>query len=94
MVLRGLLAQLTITFRLDQRPPLGDNADITAALTGRNRQRIVFVSPDHPAIHDGTLIDRWGTPYHFHARSAEVFDLRSAGPDRTIFTPDDLLLTP
>ena len=91
VVLRGLLAQFTTTFRPAERPPLGDNADIVAALTGRNRRHIVFLPPSHPALRDGLLRDREGTPYHFHARSADAIDVRSAGPDHVLFTGDDLV---
>jgi hypothetical protein len=94
MVLRGLLGQLTTSLRLAERPPLGDNADITAALMGRNRRRIVFVPATHPAVRGGRLVDRQGEPYHFHARSADAVDVRSAGPDRILFTSDDLASAP
>lgn len=94
VVLRELLGQLTTSLRLAERPPLGDNADIAAALTGRNRRRAVFVPATHPALRDGLLVDRHGTPYHFHARSADAIDVRSAGPDRVLFTADDLVSRP
>ncbi len=87
--LRGLLGQFTTTLRLAERPPLGDNADITAALIGRNRRRLAFLPFGHPALRDGLLVDRRGTPYHFHARSADAIDVRSAGADRVLFTADD-----
>ena len=87
--LRGLLGQFTTTLRPAERPPLGDNADIAAALTGRNRRRLAFLPFGHPALRDGLLVDRRGTPYHFHARSADAIDVRSAGPDRVLFTADD-----
>lgn len=74
------------------RPPLGSNQEITAALTGRNAQDLVFFPPDHPGINPaGELCDRWGTPYLFHPLSADHFEIRSAGPDRDLFTADDLL---
>jgi hypothetical protein len=91
-VLHDLLAQFTTTFPLGQLPPLGDNEDITAALTGHNRRHLAFLPPDYPLIDaKGRLLDRWGTPYFFHARSAENFDFRSAGPDRQLFTNDDIV---
>jgi hypothetical protein len=94
-VLSGLLNEFTTCLKLRYLPPLGDNEDITAALTGRNRLQYVVIPPGHPALDGkGHLVDRWGTPYHFHARSAETFDLRSAGPDRVLFTGDDITLTP
>jgi hypothetical protein len=91
VVLRGLLAQFTTSLKLAERPPLGDNADIAAALGGANRRRLVFIPPRHPALREGRLVDRHGTPYHFHARSADAIDARSAGPDRRLFTADDLV---
>lgn len=94
VVLRGLLSQFTTTLRLAERPPLGDNADITAALTGANRRRLVVIPPQHPALRSGLLVDRHGTPYHFHARSADSIDVRSAGSDLTLFTADDLVEAP
>ena len=89
--LRGLLGLLTTALRLDERPPLGDNADVAAALTGWNRRRIAFIAPGHPALRAGLLVDRHGQPYHFHARSAEVIDVRAAGPDGRLFTDDDFV---
>jgi hypothetical protein len=75
--------------------PVGNNADITAAMTGRNRLRYALVPPRHPAINaDGELVDRWGTPYFFHQLDGRRMEIRSAGPDRRLHTEDDALLTP
>jgi len=75
--------------------PVGDNIDITAALTGRNRLGFAFVPPNCPAINArGELCDRWGTPFFFHQLSGTQMEIRSAGPDRTLWTPDDEVLTP
>lgn len=76
------------------RPPLGDNRDIARALTGHNRRGLVFVPTNDPSLRDGQLIDRWGTPYWFHPRSSEAIDIVSAGPDRKLFTADDLVVGP
>ncbi|GAB4173537.1 MAG: hypothetical protein Fur0032_13170 [Terrimicrobiaceae bacterium] len=43
---------------------------------------------------DGQLLDRWGVPYHLHQMSSNDLDFRSAGPDRELFTADDLVSTP
>ena len=70
--------------------PVGDNAEITAALTGDNPAKFVFISPRHRAINArGELCDRWGTPFRFHALSGTQMEIRSAGPDRKFATPDD-----
>jgi hypothetical protein len=71
--------------------PVGENFEITAVLTGRNRLGYAFIAPDHPAINaQGELCDRWGTPYFFHQISGTVMQVRSAGPDRKIWTDDDI----
>jgi hypothetical protein len=72
------------------RPPMGDNIDITRALGGGNRLGEVFVPSHDTQVVDGQLVDRWGTPYHFHPRAPDAIDVRSAGPDRTLFTGDDI----
>lgn len=70
--------------------PNGSNADITAALTGRNKLDLALIPPDHPAINrEGELCDRWGTPFFFHAESGTRMTIRSAGPDRRMWTGDD-----
>jgi len=71
--------------------PLGANEDIARALLGRNKAKLVFLPKDSPALNErGQLIDRWGTPLYFHANSATNIDIRSAGPDKTMWTADDL----
>jgi hypothetical protein len=78
-----------------QLNPVGENAEITAVLTGRNRLDFAFIPPNHPAINArGELCDRWGTPYFFHALSGTQMEIRSAGPDRKLWTADDEVLTP
>ncbi len=75
--------------------PVGDNAEITAVLTGKNRLGYAFIRPDHPAINpQGELCDRWGTPYFFHQISGTVMQVRSAGPDRRHWTADDFVAGP
>ena len=70
-------------------------AAITAALTGKNPLNFQFIRRDHPAINArGELCDRWGTPFFFHALSGTRMELRSAGPDRQMYTDDDLVFTP
>jgi hypothetical protein len=75
--------------------PVGENHEITEALAGRNRLRLVLIPPDHPAINArGEWCDRWGTPWFFHQRSGTAMELRSAGPDRRLFTADDATWAP
>jgi hypothetical protein len=75
--------------------PVGENADITAALLGTNRLELALVPRRHPALNaNGELQDRWGTAYRFHQLSGERMEITSAGPDRRFGTPDDATLTP
>jgi len=74
----------------EQGIPIGENRDVTAALTGANPLSFAFVPRNHPAINArGELCDRWGTPFRFHPLSRQQMELRSAGPDRKFGTPDD-----
>ena len=75
--------------------PIGNNREITAALRGRNRLGLRCLADDHPALNDhGELCDRWGTPYFFHQVSATRMEVRSAGPDREMYTGDDVVTPP
>jgi hypothetical protein len=75
--------------------PVGSNAEITAVLTGRNKLHLVLIPRDHPAINaDGELCDRWGTPFFFHAESGTRMEIRSAGPDKKMWTADDVVQSP
>jgi len=78
-----------------QGNPFGDNREITGKLLGQNPNGIIFLQPDNRAINaEGELVDRWGTPFFFHAESGTKMEIRSAGPDRIMRTPDDALVVP
>lgn len=72
--------------------PSGQNEDIVAAILGGNEKRTALLPTDCPAIQDGRLVDEWGTPYWFHSVTAKVMEIRSAGPDRELFTNDDVFV--
>lgn len=73
--------------------PVGLNDEITAALTGHNIKGAACLAKHHPAISEkGELLDRWNTPYRFHAYSGKLMEIRSAGPDRKFFSSDDVSL--
>lgn len=77
------------------RYPIGGNADLAAALRGENANREVFVRHDSRVFNaEGLLIDRWGTPLVVHPEGWRRIELRSAGPDQTPYTGDDLILSP
>lgn len=73
--------------------PLGElNEEIVRRLQGENPKGLVVLPPEHPNLSPaGELLDRWGTPYRFHPESAWLTTVRSAGPDREMWTADDLL---
>jgi hypothetical protein len=94
-ILHDLMNQYLTALQRRAGPPVGDDADLVRALTGRNPLKLTVIPPNHPAISkEGRLLDRWGTPYHVHALSSQSFEFRSAGPDRKLYTADDLIATP
>jgi hypothetical protein len=90
-----IIDQLLGDFRLIYKEnPVGtENAEIVDQLRGKNPKKIVFVAPGISALSpEGSLLDRWGSPYIFHPLKADVMDIRSPGPDRKPWTDDDLSL--
>jgi hypothetical protein len=72
--------------------PVGSNAEITRALLGDNSKQVKTPVPSGSSINaEGELCDRWGTPYFFHQLSSNSMEVRSAGPDRKMWTGDDLV---
>jgi hypothetical protein len=73
--------------------PVGTNPEITQALQGENPKHINFLKEDGNRVNSqGELVDSWGTPYFFHQLSASQMEIRSAGPDRILYTSDDLVI--
>ena len=73
--------------------PIGNNAEITKALTGDNLKQVKIPVPPGSTVNaDGEMCDRWGTPYFFHQLSGRQMEVRSAGPDREMNTADDLVV--
>jgi len=69
---------------------VGSNEEILRSLTGSNPDGIQFISSENEFIDaQGRLTDRWGTPLYFHPESLTRIEIRSAGPDQTLFTEDD-----
>jgi hypothetical protein len=73
--------------------PVGTNPEITAALNGQNPRQANFINPDAGMRINGNgeLVDSWGTPYFFHQLSGTEMEIHSAGPDRKMWTADDLV---
>ncbi|MDB6068547.1 MAG: hypothetical protein JWR26_4755 [Pedosphaera sp.] len=73
--------------------PVGTNLEITRALNGDNPKQAKFINPEAGLRINGNgeLVDPWGTPYFFHQLSALEMEIRSAGPDKVMWTADDLV---
>jgi hypothetical protein len=72
--------------------PVGNNAEITRILLGQNSQGARYLPDDAHLNEKKELTDRWGQPLFFHQISASNMEIRSAGPDRKMWTPDDEVL--
>ena len=73
--------------------PVGNNAEITSQLMGQNPKQANFIRPEAGmrVNSQGELVDPWGTPYFFHQLSGTEMEIHSAGPDKTMWTDDDLV---
>jgi hypothetical protein len=70
--------------------PVGTNAEIMKALMGVKKKGAQLGPPEGQQLNgEGELVDRWGTPYFFHQLSKSDMEIRSAGPDRVMWTADD-----
>jgi hypothetical protein len=74
--------------------PVGTNPEITAALNGQNPRQANFINPEAGMRINGNseLVDLWGTPYFFHQLSGTEMEIHSAGPDKIMWTSDDLVV--
>ncbi len=74
--------------------PVGTNQEITRMLNGNNPGNATLLQPeDGLRVNDrGELVDNWGTPFFFHQLSRTEIEIHSAGPDRKMWTADDLVL--
>ena len=71
--------------------PLSANEDWAGLLRGQNAAHERFLPDQCVALSaDGRLVDRWGTPLFFHALGGGRFELRSGGPDKKLWTADDI----
>jgi hypothetical protein len=73
--------------------PAGTNAEIMKEVMGGNRAQARLGPPEGQKLNEqGELVDRWGAPYFFHQLSKNEMEIRSAGPDRTMWTTDDIVV--
>lgn len=86
-----VLGNFALLVKGDQPIPLGANEEIAAALRGKNRTQLRFVPDDAPCFNaKGQIVDRWQMPLFFHAEARDKIDIRSAGPDKQMWTADDI----
>jgi len=71
-----------------------DNPQIMNALMGANPARLPIFPLSHPRLSEtGALLDAWKSPFFFHLISSAQLEIRSAGPDREIYTDDDIVVS-
>jgi hypothetical protein len=73
--------------------PVGTNPEITKALSGGNPKQARLVKDELGLRINGRgeLVDYWGTPFFFHQLSGTEMEIHSAGPDKVMWTADDLV---
>ena len=73
--------------------PVGTNPEITKALNGDNPKQARFIKEELGLRINsgGELVDYWGTPFFFHQLSGTEIEIHSAGPDKVMWTSDDLV---
>lgn len=73
--------------------PGGTNAEIMKEVMGNNRFNARLGPPEGQRLNEqGELVDRWGSPYFFHQLSMTEMEVRSFGPDRAMYTADDIIV--
>lgn len=86
-----LMDNFTLLVKSAAERPLSANEDWAAAFRGKNPAHERFLPDQSTALNaQGQLVDRWGSPLFFHALGGQRFELRSAGPDKKLWTADDL----
>ena len=72
--------------------PVGTNPEIAAALQGKNPKQINFLAESGLRLNGkGEMVDGYGTPFFFHQISGNEMEIRSAGPDKVMWTSDDMI---
>lgn len=74
-------------------PVAEDNRHMMTLLTSGLHSMPGVFPQTHPRRNaGGEITDGWGTPYFFHHISSQQIEVRSAGPDRIFYTPDDIIV--
>ena len=91
MLAHTIGAFLTINKQAAERP-LSANEEWSASLRGQRPNTFRWFEDSSPVFSPvGKLVDRHGTPLHFHALGGGAWEIRSAGLDRKLFTDDDAI---
>jgi hypothetical protein len=91
MLMAHLMDNFTLLVKSSAQLPMSVNEDWAAAFRGKNPEHETFLPDTHIAFNaQGQLVDRWQTPLFFHALGGHRFEIRSAGPDKKMWTDDDL----
>ena len=70
-----------------------DNPQMMHALMGANPGKLPIFPLKHPRLDSkGALLDAWGSSFQFHSIAQDLMEIRSVGPDREIFTNDDIVV--
>lgn len=77
-------------FAYKENPVGVENFEFTEQLLGKNPKQIIFIDPQSSALKNNELVDAWNSPYFFHPLSSQELEVRSAGPDRQLWTNDDI----
>jgi hypothetical protein len=74
--------------------PVGNNFEITHALLGENPKQAKFLNAESGLRINfkRELVDNWGTALFFHQLSGTEMEIHSAGPDKKMWTADDLVM--
>lgn len=90
-VMSRLMENSLLLLKAAANRPLSANEDWADLLRGRNAARERFLPDTSSALNSqGQLIDRWQSPLFFHALGGGRYEIRSAGPDKRLWTEDDL----
>lgn len=91
--LRDVVRDCQLIIKDFDRFHLPGNPEIVRFLQGGNPDRLAWLPRDFSFVNDkGELLDRHGNPIFFHRLSGRRFEYRSAGPDRELWTADDVIV--
>lgn len=90
-LVRFVLESFNTTLKHKGSIPMSENHEVMFLLFGNNPYKLRFLDPTLPYFNDkGEILDSWGTPLFFHFSSSTNPGLRSAGPDKKLWTADDI----